>query len=226
MCGGSAVVRLRLLVLVVEFQAVCALFSDYNVLPIHNNQFAPSITRSSQVHAMCSMVPDPNAPYNITGTVDLVQAVTSLNYPLGLLEVRVQLEGFPSDDRVIDHGMHVHVYGDISTGCSSAGGHFNPLKSVHGARTSPVRHVGDFGNIREDGQGRVNTMFKDKMASLVGDYSIMGRTLIVHESMDDLGLGGNEESLKTGNSGTRVACCVIAYAPATNWQGIQNLSIL
>ena len=30
------------------------------------------------VHGVCDMVPDPDAPYNVTGTVDFVQAVVSV----------------------------------------------------------------------------------------------------------------------------------------------------
>ena len=30
------------------------------------------------VHGVCDMLPDPDAPYNVSGTVDFVQAVVSV----------------------------------------------------------------------------------------------------------------------------------------------------
>ena len=37
------------------------------------------------------------------------------------------------------HGFHVHQYGDFSNGCLSAGGHYNPLGTVHGGPNDAVR---------------------------------------------------------------------------------------
>lgn len=79
----------------------------------------------------------------------------------------------------------------------------------HGARDSEVRHVGDLGNLKADANGVAETTFSDAVISLTGNRSIIGRGVIVHEGVDDLGLGGHQDSLKTGNAGGRAACGVI-----------------
>lgn len=120
--------------------------------------------------------------------------------------VKVNLSGVPPGE----HGFHVHEYGNMRNGCESMGPHFNPNNKNHGGRNSKERHVGDLGNIKANSKGIVKTSFLDKMIKLYGKNNIIGRGLVLHEKRDDLGLGGDEESLKTGNAGKRIACAVIA----------------
>ena len=49
---------------------------------------------------------------------------------------------------------------------------------------------------------------------MLGDRSIVGRGLVVHADEDDLGRGGDAESLKTGNAGDRLACGIISLRSA------------
>jgi Cu-Zn family superoxide dismutase len=49
----------------------------------------------------------------------------------------------------------------------------------------------------------------NELLSLNGEYSILGRSVIIHEDEDDLGKGNHKDSLITGNSGKRIACGVI-----------------
>lgn len=107
------------------------------------------------------------------------------------------------------HGIHILEFGDISQGCSSAGAHFNPLNKNHGGPEDEDRHAGDLGNIEADIQGQAEVNITDSIVSLTGEHSVIGRTLEVCAGVDDLGTGGHELSLTTGNSGSCLACGVI-----------------
>jgi len=122
------------------------------------------------------------------------------------------------------HGFHIHQYGDLTDGCDSACAHFNPDGTEHGGLDSEVRHLGDLGNIEsEDGvaEGRIST----DTLSLDGKKRncIVGRMIIVHEDRDDLGLGGDAESLKTGNAGKRLGCGVIGLSEGFSEKNAESL---
>jgi Cu-Zn family superoxide dismutase len=102
--------------------------------------------------------------------------------------------------------------GDNTNGCTSAGPHFNPFGKTHGAPSDETRHVGDLGNFKTDSNGNGKGSIQDSLVKLIGEQSVLGRTIVVHAGTDDLGKGGNEDSLKTGNAGGRPACGVIGIS--------------
>jgi len=111
------------------------------------------------------------------------------------------------------HGFHVHEAGDLSDKCASMCAHFNPYGKTHGGPDSKVRHVGDLGNLTTNSKGEAKYTFYDDVIKLRGSKAnIIGRGLIIHADEDDCGMGGNAESLKTGNAGKRIGCAVIGYS--------------
>jgi Cu/Zn superoxide dismutase len=59
-----------------------------------------------------------------------VRGVVTFKQPEGeeSVAVTVKLSGLSPGK----HGMHVHAIGDLTSGCASAGGHFNPTNKTHG----------------------------------------------------------------------------------------------
>ena len=104
------------------------------------------------------------------------------------------------------HGFHVHEFADFSNGCASAGPHYNPHGKTHGAPCDEERHAGDLGNIVADDSGKASGSMTDALIQLSGEFSVIGRSVMVHADADDLGKGGHELSSTTGNAGARIAC--------------------
>merc|ERR1712241_478449 len=105
------------------------------------------------------------------------------------------------------HGFHIHEFGDLSNGCKSCGGHFNPYEKNHGGPASEDRHVGDLGNINVGSNGESIVFISDNQVKLTGgpEFSVAGRSIVIHENEDDLGASGDA----SGNAGARLKCCVI-----------------
>jgi len=141
----------------------------------------------------------------IKGTVTFTE-----NFKNNNIKIDVNIKGLKSNSL---HGFHVHEAGDLTDKCSSMCAHFNPYDKNHGCPGQKERHVGDLGNLETDNKGTANYIFFDNVIKLRGNKAnIIGRGLIIHADPDDCGKGDNEDSLKTGNAGKRIACAVIGYS--------------
>lgn len=119
----------------------------------------------------------------------------------------IMIKGHISGLEPGSHGIHIHQYGDCSSGDGkSAGGHFNPGKVDHAGPDAEIRHIGDLGNIVADADGNATIEVLDTHLAFHGPGSIIGRGLIIHAKADDF------VSQPTGAAGGRVACGVIGVA--------------
>ncbi|KAJ2952528.1 hypothetical protein O0L34_g6846 [Tuta absoluta] len=145
---------------------------------------------------------------NVTGHV------TFTELPNGSIHVQGILQGLSPGQ----YGFHIHEKGDITQGCGSTGGHFNPEHKEHGSPTDQNRHVGDLGNVVFNEQGQAIIDFNDTVICLTGAHGILGRAVVLHSGIDDLGRGKHQDSKKTGNAGGRAACGVIGImSPIDGW---------
>jgi Cu-Zn family superoxide dismutase len=120
----------------------------------------------------------------------------------GKVEVVIEASGLTPGN----HGVHVHEKGDCSASdASSAGPHFAPGGGAHAGPTDAGRHGGDLGNLEAGADGKAKlTITSDKITVAAGEHSVVGRAIVIHADADDL------KSQPAGNSGSRVACGVIA----------------
>ncbi len=134
------------------------------------------------------------------GTVTFMQSEDGVT-------ISAHIEGAPPGP----HGLHVHEIGDCSSeDFKSAGGHFNPSETPHGAPTDAERHAGDLGNIEvgESGAGHL-VLSSDLLTVADGANAAVGRAVILHEKADDLA------SQPTGAAGGRIACGVVELVMVT-----------
>jgi Cu-Zn family superoxide dismutase len=112
------------------------------------------------------------------------------------------------------HACHIHEFGDMSNGCTSLGAHLNLTNKEHGSIEIDINnsHTGDLiNNIHTDNEGKFNYYYDDPRLNLFAELTqnIIGCSVVIHEDIDDLGLGGNKESKITGNAGGRMDCAII-----------------
>jgi Cu-Zn family superoxide dismutase len=121
----------------------------------------------------------------------------------GGVEIVAELTGLAPGE----HGFHIHEFGDCSMADGKcAGGHWNPTGAPHGGPDDAKRHAGDLGNVKAGDSGKATYKRIDKMVTLSGPNSIIGRSVILHAKPDDL------KTQPSGDAGDRIGCGVIGIA--------------
>lgn len=138
----------------------------------------------------------------------------------GLITVQIHLRGLKPGF----HGIHIHECGDLTPSskednkcCESVCNHYNPTNAQHGSFTlhGTDCHAGDLcNNILANSDGKATFAFRyvpgyNKMFDIM---DILGRSVVIHEHKDDLGMYRDTDpngSGKTGNAGNKIACAVI-----------------
>jgi len=170
------------------------------------------VTSQEDRKAVCILQPSEPNSHNVSGIVEMTQpGPAEPVFIYGIIQVTTD------EEFVTKHGFHIHEFGVPNGDCSEAAGHYNPHGMNHGAPDVEDRHVGDLGNIVytkvTDGVYNSFVQITDAQATLFGDDNVVGRGIVLHVGEDDLGLGGEDDSLTTGHAGARIACCTINLVP-------------
>ncbi|MCX6049383.1 MAG: superoxide dismutase family protein [Chloroflexi bacterium] len=112
-----------------------------------------------------------------------------------------------------EHGIHIHQVGKCTPDFQAAGEHYNPMMAKHGLQNPKGAHAGDLPNITFDTNGNATytatttmiTLGNSPTSILVAD----GSAIVIHAKADD------QKSDPSGKSDGRIACGVIAAAPAS-----------
>jgi Cu-Zn family superoxide dismutase len=125
---------------------------------------------------------DPRMNNGIRGLIQFEQSQPQ--YPV---RITFHLSGFKP---LSSHAIHIHEYGDLTEGCKTLGAHFNPTQRPHSH--SEKGHAGDlFNNFQTDVQGEFHQQFNtDKISLFLNQRNILGRSVVIHQFPDDLGLKG------------------------------------
>jgi Cu-Zn family superoxide dismutase len=114
------------------------------------------------------------------------------------------------------HGFHVHGVGQCVAPFTSAGGHYNPGGTGHGA------HAGDMPSLLVLADGTAQAQFASDRFAIDELFDADGSAIIVHAAPDNFAniptryqsttegvFGPDSATLATGDAGARVACGVV-----------------
>jgi Cu-Zn family superoxide dismutase len=159
---------------------------------------SPSLVSDASGPAATAVI-EPRSDSTVSGTARFSSASDGL-------KAHVEVQGAKPGK----HGVHIHEKGDCSDPkAASAGAHYNPNTSPHhGGPHTATRHGGDLGNIEVDanGKGTLDVVVQD-VSVASPQNGVVGRSIIIHETVDDLATD------PAGNSGARLGCGAIQAPP-------------
>jgi Cu-Zn family superoxide dismutase len=164
-----------------------------SVAPKETTFVDPGATEPMAVEQVIAIL-QPTKGSKVKGTVKFRDTGTGL-------EVISNVTGLPKGK----HAYHVHMFGDCSSpDAESAGEHFN----FAGSSLAPTERVitGNLGELTADATGKASRIETIEEATVHGKYSIVGRSVIVHER------GNDPTHTPDGAAGKRLACGVIGIA--------------
>jgi Cu-Zn family superoxide dismutase len=168
---------------------------------------APMQADAKTAHKSAVAIIKPSAAATTQPTNNDVRGTVTFTRGDNAVKVVADISGLAPNTK---HGFHIHEKGDLSApDLASAGAHYNPMGMRHGGppptgqMTLNPRHMGDLGNLTADAQGNAHLETTVPSASLSGEHSLIGRSVIVHAKEDDL------KTDPSGNSGGRIAGGVI-----------------
>ena len=163
---------------------------------------------NGQICARCDLVSNPDSSLDLYA--DSVYGQVFFTYNVETAETEITLLAHEIPHRLSGgHGFHIHEGTDetamlsLEGGCGNLGGHFNPFDTDHGGPDSEHRHMGDLGNAMVDANGTIRWHRTDRLVTLIGEHSVIGRSVVLKNGTDDHGPGGD------GNAGPGLACCII-----------------
>lgn len=132
------------------------------------------------------------------------------------VEIKIQMfEGVLEPNK--KYGIHIHENLLESTDCTKAGAILNPYEKAHGGIDDEIRQAGDLGNLVVDTNQYGEIVDNQGLASLVGNFSILGNSIVIHELEDDLGTGDGDSF---GNAGKFEFCGnIYASDPGVELEG-------
>jgi Cu-Zn family superoxide dismutase len=140
-------------------------------------------------------------------TDDPVSGMVSFHQEFEGLKITIDINGLTPGK----HGIHLHEFGSYEIMDSVlASKIYDPLDKPHGGPADRESQFGDWGNITADENGHASKEWIDIDLSLDGPYSVIGRSVVVHESEDDM------ITEPAGGSGAAIAAGTVGWSKPTD----------